>query len=34
MENMYCGSGGRVGLDIAVGPEDTVVYMGVGSAWN
>jgi hypothetical protein len=24
----------RVGLDIAVGPEDTVVYMGIGSAWN
>lgn len=24
----------RVGIDIAVGPEDTVVYMGVGSAWN
>ena len=24
----------RVGLDIAVGPEDTVVYMGAGSAWN
>jgi hypothetical protein len=24
----------RVGLDVAVGPEDTVLYMGVGSAWN
>lgn len=24
----------RVGLDIAVGPEDTVIYMGIGSAWN
>ena len=24
----------RVGLDIAVGPEDTVVYIGIGSAWN
>ena len=24
----------RVGLDVAVGPEDTVVYMGIGSAWN
>jgi hypothetical protein len=24
----------RVGLDIAVGPEDTVVYMGIGSAWH
>ncbi len=23
----------RVGLDVAVGPEDTVLYMGVGSAW-
>ena len=24
----------RVGLDIAVGPEDTVIYMGIGSAWH
>lgn len=24
----------RVGLDVAVGPEDTVLYMGIGSAWN
>ncbi len=24
----------RVGLDLAVGPEDTVVYMGFGSAWR
>ena len=24
----------RVGIDIAKGPEDTVVYMGVGSSWN
>jgi hemolysin activation/secretion protein len=24
----------RVGLDVARGPEDTVVYMGVGSSWN
>lgn len=24
----------RVGLDLAVGPEDTVLYMGIGSAWN
>lgn len=24
----------RVGLDVAVGPEDTVVHMGVGSAWK
>ena len=23
----------RVGFDVAVGPEDTVVYLGVGSAW-
>jgi len=22
----------RVGLDVAVGPEDTVLYMGIGSA--
>jgi len=26
--------GMRVGLDVARGPEDTVVYMGVGSSWN
>ena len=24
----------RVGLDLAVGPEDTVLYMGFGSAWR
>jgi hypothetical protein len=24
----------RVGLDVARGPEDTVVYMGIGSSWN
>ena len=24
----------RVGVDIAVGPEDTVAYLGVGSSWN
>jgi hypothetical protein len=24
----------RVGLDPAVGPEDTVLYMGIGSAWR
>ena len=24
----------RVGVDIAVGPEDTVAYIGVGSSWN
>lgn len=24
----------RVGLDVAVGPNDTVLYMGIGSAWN
>ena len=24
----------RVGLDVAVGPEDTVLYMGIGSAWH
>jgi hypothetical protein len=24
----------RVGLDVAKGPEDTVVYLGVGSSWN
>jgi hypothetical protein len=24
----------RVGLDFAVGPEDTVLYMGIGSAWR
>ena len=23
----------RVGFDVAKGPEDTVVYLGVGSAW-
>jgi len=24
----------HVGIDVAVGPEDTVLYMGIGSAWN
>ena len=24
----------RIGLDVAKGPEDTVVYMGIGSSWN
>jgi hypothetical protein len=24
----------RVGLDVAVGPKDTVLYMGIGSAWD
>ncbi len=24
----------RVGLDVAVGPDDTVLYMGIGSAWR
>jgi hypothetical protein len=24
----------HVGIDIARGPEDTVVYLQVGSAWN
>ena len=24
----------RVGLDLAVGPEDKVLYMGLGSAWR
>ncbi len=26
--------GMRVGMDIATGPEDTVVYLAVGSNWN
>jgi len=26
--------GFRVDLDVAVDPEDTVLYMGIGSAWN